>query len=414
MAEKSKLLSAKFVASERLNPGSYSDGQNLYLRVGANGAKSWVFRFKPKGGKVTELGLGSFASRSLKDARDKAGELRAALANGANKDQLRAIINPRAEADLPTFKAYAERVIKAKKASPKYKSKKHLDQWTSTLKAYAYPTIGEKRPTEIAVGDVHAILQPLWETKTETATRLRQRIETIIDYAFAIEDVDAGNPAQWGGRLKKLLGEPEKTVQHHRAVPYRDVPGLMAKLREKDSTSAYVLRFMILTAARSSEARGAIWREFDLDKRMWVIPASRMKSKKLPHRVPLNDEAMEILAIMAKRRLEGQELLFRGERGGQISDVAVAKALRLAYPRANDDERHFTPHGTARSSFRDWVANETNYSPEVAEWALAHIQTDKVKKAYQRNDLFEKRVPLMNAWGDYLANKSNVVAIKLT
>lgn len=416
MAEKSKLLTAKFVASERVKAGSYSDGQNLYLRVGASGSKSWVFRWhdrqaKPKA-KVRELGLGSLNSRGLREARDKAGELRAAIANSAGKDELRELVNPRVETDLPTFKAYAEKVIAAKKASPRYKSKKHLDQWTATLSAYAYPAIGHKRPGDITVGDVHAILAPLWETKTETATRLRQRIETVIDHAFAVENDDRGNPAQWGGRLKKLLGEPEKDVQHHRAVPYRDVPALMDKLRAKDSTSALLLRFAILCASRSDEARGALWKEFHLDQRMWAIPASRMKSKKLPHRVPMSDEAVEILELMAKRRAEGQELVFPGERGTKLSDVAVAKALRLAYPRANEDERHFTPHGTARSSFRDWIANETNYPTEVAEWALAHIQADKVKAAYQRNDLFEKRVPLMAAWSNYLAggnSQGNVV-----
>lgn len=415
MAENSKLLTAKFVASERVKAGSYSDGQNLYLRVGASGSKSWVFRWHDRhSGKVSELGLGSLNNRGLKEARDKAGELRAAIGNRVDtKDELRELVKPRVETGLPTFKAYAETVIAAKKASSKYKSKKHLDQWTATLTAYAYPAIGHKRPGDITVGDVATILLPLWETKTETATRLRQRIETIIDYALAVEDSDSGNPAKWSERLKiRLGGEAEKNVQHHRAVPYRDVPALMDKLRVKDSTSALLLRFAILCASRSDEARGALWKEFNLDQRMWAIPASRMKSKKLPHRVPLSDEAIAILALMAARRAEGQELVFPGERGTKLSDVAVAKTLRLAYPRANEDERHFTPHGTARSSFRDWIANETNYPTEVAEWALAHIQADKVKAAYQRNDLFEKRVPLMAAWSNYLAgvnSKDNVV-----
>lgn len=169
----------------------------------------------------------------------------------------------------------------------------------------------------------------------------------------------------------------------------------------KDSISAAILRFSILTAARSSEARGALWSEFDLAKQVWAIPASRMKGKKQGHRVPLNPEAMAILAAMAARRAEGQELVFAGERGGKLSDVAVAKALRLAYPRASDAEAHYTPHGTARSSFRDWAAEQTDYKSEVVEWALAHIQ-GKVIKSYQRNDLLLKRVALMQSWHDYL------------
>lgn len=407
-------LTAKSVASSRLNAGYHGDGENLYLLVGKSGSKSWLFRWR-QGGKANELGLGSISKRTLASAREKAGELRAAIANGASKDELRDLITPRSESDLPTFKAYAERVIADKKASPKYRSKKHLSQWTATLSTYAYPTIGHKRPGDIKVGDVAAILKPLWETKTETATRLRQRLETIIDYAFAWEGEDRGNPAKWSKRLETLLGgEAEKNVQHHRAVPYRDVPALMGKLRAKDSASAYLLRFAILTASRSNEARGARWPEINLEKRMWVIPASRMKSKKREHRVPLSNEAVEILELMATRRNAEQELVFPGERGKPLSDVAVAKALRLAYPRASDLERHFTPHGTARSSFRDWIANETNYPSEVAEWALAHIQADKVKAAYQRNDLYEKRIALMSAWAGYLntqATGGNVVQL---
>lgn len=413
MAEKFNLLSAKFAASDNLKAGSYADGRNLYLRVGASGSKSWVFRWQSEG-KPSELGLGAFAKLGLAAAREKAGELREAVALGASKEALKHLIRPKAElADERTFKFYAERVIEQKTASPKYRSKKALAQWTATLERYAFPTIGHKRPDEITVGDVATVLAPLWESKTETATRLRQRMETIIDYALAVEDSDGNNPAKWSERLKiRLGGNAEKNVQHHRAVPYRDIPALMAKLRDKDSVSAMLLRYSILTAARSGEARGLKWSEVNLAKRMVIIPASRMKNKKQPHRVPLNDEAFEILEAMETRRAEGQELVFASSvsaakpKGVQLSDVAVAKALRLAYP-AGEGERPFTPHGTARSSFRDWVANETNYSPEVAEWALAHIQTDKVVKAYQRSDLFDKRVSLMAAWGNYIAAKND-------
>lgn len=238
MAEKATRLTAKFVESGRVKAGSYSDGDNLYLRVGAGGSKSWVFRWKPKGGAVSELGLGSFAKRGLKDARDKAAELRAAIAKGErDKEQLKAIVNPLPVVEtLPTFKVYAERLIAEKKADLAYRSKKHLEQWTSTLTTYAYPTIGDKRPGDISIADLLEILKLLWATKTETATRLRQRIQDVIDYGFAKEDDDRANPARWGGRLATLLGKPNKDVQHHRAVPYDDLPAVMAKLRTRVRT----------------------------------------------------------------------------------------------------------------------------------------------------------------------------------
>lgn len=412
MAKKHKVLTDAFCKSARSQKGSYADGENLYLRIGDNGAKSWVFRWRDRqSGKVCELGLGSFTSRSLAKAREKAGELNAALCENATKDDLRALVRPKAKREADTFRDFAHKLIAEKIANPRYKSKKHLGQWTTTLEAYAYAHIGGKAPEAITVNDVHGVLKPIWHTRAETASRLRQRIEAVIDYAFALEDCDANNPARWGGQLKMLLGAPQKAVEHHRAVPWGDLPALMAKLRSDGTRGATLLRFSILTAARSGEARGARWSELDLDKAMWVIPASRMKSKRREHRVPLNAEAVAILKAQLAQRGEKQELVFPGPKGGEISDVAVAKALRLAYPAA-EGERHFTPHGTARSSFRDWVASETNFPSEVAEWALAHIQADKVKAAYQRNDLYEKRIPLMAAWGSFVAEgnaKSNVV-----
>lgn len=413
---------AKFVAQpgKKANSTSISDGKNLYLRVGANGSKSWIFRWHDRHvGKVRELGLGSFPERSLAEAREKSAELRHAVLNNATREALAQIVKGPVDLKAKVFRDYAEALIADKVANPRYKSKKHLGQWTATLEAYAYPHIGTKAPEAITVNDIHGALKPIWHTKAETASRLRQRIEAVLDYAFALDDCDANNPARLTGRLKVLLGPPQRAVEHHRAVPWQDMPALMAKLRSDATKGATVLRFSILTAARSGEVRGACWSEIDLDKAMWVIPASRMKTKLREHRVPLNSEAVAILKAQLELCEEGQELVFPGSKrrvngravDGVISDVAVAKALRLAYP-APEGERHFTPHGTARSSFRDWVASETNYPSEVAEWALAHIQADKVKAAYQRNDLFEKRIPLMAAWGSFLAEgdaKSNIV-----
>lgn len=414
MAKISNKLSDAFCKSGRLKPGSYSDGQNLYLRAGQNGSKSWVFRWLDRhSGKVRELGLGAFHERPLGKARDLAKAMNEAVADNATRDELAEIVRPSVKTDAATFRDYADELVAIKIASPKYKSKKHLGQWAATLKTYAYPHIGDKAVGDITVGDVHAILKPLWHTKSETATRLRQRIEAVIDYAFAVEDDDdSNNPARWAGRLKKLLdGAPSRAVAHHRAVPWADMPALMAKLRQRDITSALVLRLSILCALRSAEARGLRWSEVNLEDKMVSISGDRMKEGKA-HRVPLNKEAVEILSVMAGRRAEGQELVFPGTTGKALCDVGVAKTLRQAYP-APEGERHYTPHGTARSSFRDYVAEKLNFPAYIAEMALAHAVTG-VEGAYRRGDLWEKRREMMEAWGNYLAEDnagSNVVPI---
>jgi len=394
---KIKLLTAREIGT--LPPGFHSDGGNLYLRVRDSNSRSWVFRYK-LAGKVIELGLGPIADRSLLQARELAGRMRTELADG--KDPA-TVVRVKRDPTAKTFKDCAKELIESKRSG--WRNAKHAQQWGNTLEQYAYPTIGNKAPADISLADVKAILLPMWATKTETATRLRQRIEAVLDYA-AVHDDDQSrsNPARWKGVLDKVLPKPGAvaTKVHHAAMPYSEVPGFMATLRDKDPLSAYCLRFTILTAARSGEARGALWDEIHMDARTWTIPAKHMKAKK-EHKVPLCDEVMEILTKMQQWRQEGSDRVFPGTRGGLLSDVAVNKTLHAIAP-------NVTVHGF-RSSFRDWGAETTAFPSTVMEIALAHVNKDKVEAAYQRSDLFERRVELMTAWGAYCANTSNVVQL---
>ncbi len=302
-----------------------------------------------------------------------------------------------------TFRECAIELIAAKRSG--WRSAKHARQWASTLETYAYPVIGDERPADVSLADVKAILLPIWATKTETATRLRQRIEAVLDYA-AVHDDDQkrSNPARWRGVLDKVLPPARKvsTRHHHAAAPYSAVPRIMALLRDRNFMSAYCLRFTILTAARSGEARGALWAEIDMEARVWAIPAGRMKANK-SHRVPLCDEAMAILATMQQWRHDGSALVFPSPRGGLLSDVGLNKGLHIVAP-------DVTTHGF-RSSFRDWGAETTAFPSAVLELALAHVNKDKVEAAYQRSDLFERRRELMTAWGSYCGGMGKVIQL---
>ena len=392
-----KLLTARQVDS--LETGFHSDGGNLYLRVRDTETRAWVFRYK-QAGKVSELGLGAVASRTLAQARDLAGRMRTALADG--KDPA-ALVKVRRDAKALTFEDCALALIESKRSG--WRSAKHEQQWEATLRLYAFPVIGAKLSADISLADIKAILLPIWATKTETATRVRQRIEAVLDYAAVHSDSQTrNNPARWKGTLDKVLPAPRKVTQktHFAAAPYADVPVIMAALRGKDCLSAYNLRFTILTAARSGESRGALWDEIDTHARTWLIPASRMKAARA-HRVPLCDEAMGILAKMQQWRQEGSDRVFPGERGGLLSDVAVNKTLHTI-------ARGVTVHGF-RSAFRQWGAETTAFPSAVLELALAHVNKDKVEEAYQRSDLFERRRELMTAWGRYCANAGQVVQL---
>lgn len=380
---------------KQTKPGTYNDGSGLYLRVGEAG-KSWLYRFKLNG-KANWMGIGSLNDYSLAEARDKARECRKLLDQGINPLEARKAAKAAAlEAEGQTFKLMAERYIKAHEAE--WRSAKHTAQWTATLTAYAYPLLKDKPVHSIGVNDVLEVLEPIWTAKPETASRVRGRIEAVLDYAAARKLRSTENPARWRGNLDHLLPRRSKVakVEHHAAIPYADLPALMAKLAESKGVSAMCLRFTILTAARSGEARGAKWAEIDMAAATWTVPAERMKAAR-EHRVPLSDQAVAILNEMAQLGAEPDKLVFPGQvKKKPLSDVAVSKALTTAGGEA------FTVHGM-RSAFRQWCAEQTAYPAEVAETALAHVNKDKVEAAYQRSDLFEKRRRLMAEWARFCA-----------
>ncbi len=376
---------------DTLPEGFHSDGGNLYLRV-KGGSRAWVFRYKDKG-RVREIGLGPTSIRKLKEVRVLAEAMRKTQADGRDPGELLRVNDPTETVSM-TFEQCAQDLLEAKRSG--WKNVKHAQQWINTLRDYAFPVIGTKAPAEVTLADVKSILLPIWTTKTETATRVRQRIEAVLDYA-AVHDLCDGtrNPARWKGILNKVLPEPGKVSkrEHHAASAYTDIPRIMAALREKSHVSAYCLQFTILTAARSGESRGATWDEVDLDARVWTIPSVRMKAAK-PHRVPLSDAAMKILTNMQEWRMRNNPKVFPGARGGLLSDVAVNKTLHSVIT-------DVTVHGF-RSSFRDWGAEQTNFPAAVLEQALAHTNPNKVEAAYQRSDLFELRRKLMQMWADFV------------
>lgn len=397
--------------------GMLSDGGNLYIRARGNG-KSWLFRFKVSQGakwaspdlrgKIIEIGLGAYPARTLKDARRVAGELRNDLVNG---------IDPRErfkpdDSDGVTFEAMAKAYLK--EAEKNWSNAKHRQQWSNTLRDYVYPSLGKKAAADISRADVKAALKPLWDAgKVETFSRVRMRIEAILDYAFHELEIDRANPARWQGNLKISFGNvsPKKRAKElgklksHAAPPWRDVPAIMASLREKpDVTSALALRFSILTAARSMEVRALPWAEIDLAEKVWRLPGERAKNGDA-HNVPLNAEAVEILEAVKAGQPEGAEMVFPGANGGLLSDVAINKQLKSAFPGV-------TAHGIARSSFRDWIAEATSFPDKVAEAALNHTNPNATEAAYLRTKFFDQRVKLMKAWGDLLVGKDNVVPLR--
>ncbi len=402
---KIKLLTARQINT--LSAGFHSDGGNLYLRVRDSGSRSWVFRYKRREkrddkvlDKVIEIGLGAVASRTLSQAREIAGSMRAAIVNGIDPLKL---VRVKRDGTVMSFRECALALIDAKRSG--WRNAKHAQQWENTLAQYAYPSIGDKLPVEVSLADVKAILLPMWATKTATAARLRQRIEAVLDYAAVHDGSDRRNPARWKGNLDKILPAAGKVTKriHHAAAPHTDVPRIMSVLRNKDSLSAYCLRFIILTAARSGEARGALWNEINLNERVWIIPASRMKAER-EHRVPLCDEAIRILAKMQQWRIDDTERVFPSMRGGLLSNVAVNNTLHAIAPKV-------TVHGF-RSSFREWGVETTRFPSAVLELALARFNKDKVEEAYQRSDLFERRIELMTAWGSYCANIGKIVQLR--
>ena len=395
---KINLLTARQINA--LSAGLHSDGGNLYLRVRDTGSRSWVFRYKRREkcdnkvfDKVIEIGLGPVSSRTLSQAREMAGGMRSAIIDGRDPISL---VRVKRDNMVLTFRDCALALIDTKRSG--WRNTKHAQQWKNTLAQYAYPSIGDKLPADISLADVKAILLPMWAIKTVTATRLRQRIEAVLDYVSVHDGSDRRNPARWKGNLDKILPAARKVTKriHHAAAPYTDVPNIMSALRDKDFLSAYCLRFIILTVARSGEARGALWNEINMNEKVWIIPANRMKAER-EHRVPLCQEAMDILTKMQRWRLENSGYVFPGVRGGLLSDVTVNKTLHTV-------ASEITVHGF-RSSFRQWGAETTSFSSAVLELALAHANKDKIEEAYQRSDLFERRRELLSVWARYCTNR---------
>lgn len=379
-------------------PGMYCDGGGLWLRVSSPTARSWVFRYMLNRS-AHEMGIGKYPEISLAEARQRAAEARRLKAHGtdplAQRDAVRASQLAEAAKSV-TFKDAAARYIEAHRTG--WRNVKHAAQWEATLATYAEPILGKLAVQAVDTGLVLKVLEPIWQDKTETASRLRGRIEAILDWATVRGYRQGDNPARWRGHLDKLLPARAKVqkVQHHAALPFEQMPTFMATLRAEKSTAARALEFAILTAARTGEVIGARWAEIDLEERIWIIPGDRMKAGR-EHRVPLSPRAVEILAALraevAVIQPAGDDsYVFRsGLNAKPMSNMAMLMLLR----RMKRDD--LTAHGF-RSTFRDWCAERTNFPSEVAEMALAHSVGDKVEAAYRRGDLFEKRRALMEQW----------------
>jgi len=402
--KKAKELSALEV-SRLTQPGRYAVGvvDGLHLDVTGVGARSWVLRIMV-GGKRCDMGLGGFPAVTLAGARDAAREARAKVRAGIHPlEEARAAKSLLRSSQLAamTFKECGQAYIQAHESG--WRNAKHAQQWTNTLETYAYPHLGPMQVRGIALPHILAVLEPIWKTKTETASRLLGRLESVLDWATARGYREGLNPARWRGHLDKLLAKPGKIAktEHHAALPVAAMGAFMADLRKQAGMGAKALEFTILTAARSGEVRGATLDEIDLDAATWIIPGERMKAGK-EHRVPLCQEAVDLLKTLP--RFAGSNLLFTAPRGGQLSDMTLTAVLRRMKVDA-------VPHGF-RSTFRDWAAERTNYPRELAEMALAHTIGDKVEAAYRRGDMFEKRHRMMAEWAKFcatVANKGDVI-----
>jgi integrase len=372
-----------------VGPGRYGDGtvKGLMLVVRDNGSRAWVLRYQI-GGRRRDMGLGPYPEVGLADARDKALDARR-LIKRDGKDP----IAERGRAKVKTFKEAAKALIESKKSG--WRNAKHAAQWSSSLETYAYPKLGALDVQSVDTDAVLDVLRPIWTTKTETASRVRQRIEAVLNYATAIKARAGENPAHWRGHLDHLLPRPTRvrTVQHHPALDWRQAPAFMAELAKRTGIDARALAFTILTAARSGEVRGMSWSELDLEDAVWTVPGSRIKAGK-EHRVPLTPAAIALLGDPG----EPDALIFPSpvKAGKPLSDATLAAVLeRMGYG-------NVTVHGF-RSTFRDWAGETTAHAREVIETAMAHRLKDKAEAAYARGDLFQKRRKLMQEWADYLA-----------
>jgi integrase len=389
-------LTATGVRAALSKPGRHSDGDGLILAVGARGNGSWMVRVQ-KDGKRRDIGLGAASKVTLSEARARAAATRAQVEAGLDP-----VAQRRKAAGIPTFREAAAQVHAEHKKG--WKNGKHQSQWLRTLEVYAFPTLGDCLVSSIEGPAVREVLAEIWTDKPETARRVRQRIGAVLDWAYSKGHRESEAPMR---SLSKGLPRQPKKDGHHAAMPFADVPTFLARLRDKETWGRLALEAAILTAARSGEIRGATWSEVDLEKALWAVPADRMKAGK-EHVVPLSPAALRVFSRASELRTEGCKFVFHGAKHDKpMSDMTLIKVLR-------DMGESVTAHGF-RSSFRDWVSEETKFSGDLAEAALAHAIPNKVEAAYRRGNLLEKRRGLMTAWGAFcVGSEANILRLAAT
>ena len=411
MAKISNILTEQSIKRKRefQQPGRYHDGDGLYLQVRAE-SRSWLYRYK-RNGKTCWKGLGVYPKIGLANARERANECYKLRKDGIDPITHFKDLSKQAELEKlkgKSFREVAEAHIEAKR--PGWSNPKHAQQWTNTLKTYAYPTIGNVSVDNIDTNLVLKVLEPIWGTKTETASRVRQRIEAVLDRAITLKYREPPNPAVWRGNLSSILAEPSKIRQvvNQPSMPYSDIHTYYESIKDKISVSAMALRMLILSCVRSKEARGAHIDEFDLDSKVWTIPATRMKgtvNNRFAHTVPLTDEMIRIVGLTEKKRRGGY--LFPGTGDTPVvSDTSVRKLLQRTHPT-------LTIHGF-RSTFRTWAGEARHFESEVCEMCLAHKIESGIARTYNRTEYLEKRRIVMEAWSDYCLSgdtKAEVVPI---
>ncbi|ARE81888.1 prophage CP4-57 integrase [Roseovarius mucosus] len=382
----------------------------LHLQVSPNAGRSWVLRVMV-GTKRRDIGLGGFPGVTLSQARDKAREARDKIERGLDPVEERKAAKAALVAAQRRGLTFADAVDKALAAKlDAFKNAKHRQQWENTLAAYATPELGKMLVQDITTQDILRVLKPLWMKKTETASRLRGRIETVLSWATVAGHRTGDNPARWAGNLKELLPPPSKVANesNHPALALEDAPRWFAALQARDGFGARALEFAALTATRSQEVRGALWDEIDLKAALWIIPGARMKMGK-EHRVPLSDRAVKMLEALP--RLEGNPLVFPAARGGKLSDMTLSATMKRMHDAEvaqggtgfldRTSNRPAVPHGL-RSTFRDWVGEKTAFPGDMAEVALAHKISNAVEASYRRGDMIDKRRRMMGDWAKFL------------
>ena len=415
MPKLSKELGALEV--KRLNaPGLHAVGgvSGLCLNISATGARSWILR-TTVGGNRREIGLGAFPEVSLADARVIAKSMKLRIKDGNDpveeRRAARAALIAEQKRGISLADAY-DTYITTKKF-PELSNAKHRKQWRSTFDTYVAPLIGEIRVHELTVTHIRQVLDPIWASKTETASRIRGRLEEVLEWAKVSGHRDGENPARWQGNLKEMLAAPSKIKKERRrpALALADAQSWFEKLRKLEGTGSRALEFLTLTVSRSGEVRGALWSEFDFENGIWIVPAVRMKARR-DHRVPLTDPIIQL--IRSQPRMAGSDYVFTAPRGGQLSDMTLSATMRRMHQaKFKKDKKGYVdqvsghpavPHGL-RSTFRDWAAERTSYPRDMAEMALAHFVGSDVERAYRRGDMLDKRREMMRAWGNFLMDK---------